>query len=102
MGNVVESQLNQSPNRCGYLWTLPMFHVMGEHQTQAISSISDISAGWTFPWAITAVRGTHYCLCKIDYPLIWHMLRTEPITYFCAAPTVNTLLCRSEGAVRLP
>lgn len=30
------------------------------------------------------------------------MLRSEPITHFCAAPTVNTLLCRSEGAMRLP
>lgn len=30
MGNVVESQLNQSPRRCGYLWVLPMFHAMGE------------------------------------------------------------------------
>lgn len=30
MGNVVESQLNQSPNRCGYLWILPMFHAMGK------------------------------------------------------------------------
>lgn len=29
MGNVVESQLNQSPQRCGYLWVLPMFHAMG-------------------------------------------------------------------------
>lgn len=30
------------------------------------------------------------------------MLRTEPITHFCAAPTVNTLLCHSKKAVRLP
>lgn len=86
LGNVVESQLNQSPERCGYLWVLPMFHAMG----------------WTFPWAITAVRGTHYCLRKIDYPLLWRLLKTEPITHFCAAPTVNTLLCHSKEARRLP
>jgi acyl-CoA synthetase (AMP-forming)/AMP-acid ligase II len=29
MGNIVESQLNMSPHRCGYLWILPMFHAMG-------------------------------------------------------------------------
>jgi long-subunit acyl-CoA synthetase (AMP-forming) len=29
MGNIVESQLNMGPDRCGYLWTLPMFHAMG-------------------------------------------------------------------------
>lgn len=51
---------------------------------------------------MTAVRGTHYCLRKIDYPQIWRLLRDEPITHFCAAPTVNTLLCHDAGAVRLP
>lgn len=85
MGNIVESQLNQSPNRCGYLWVLPMFHAIG----------------WKFPWAIIAMRGTHYCLRKVDYPYLWHLLRTEPITHFCAAPTVNTLFCCAKEAVRL-
>lgn len=59
-------------------------------------------SGWTFPWSITAVRGTHYCLRKIDYPQIWRLLRTEGITHFCAAPTVNTLLCNSPEAEKLP
>ncbi|KAJ5178317.1 uncharacterized protein N7500_001016, partial [Penicillium coprophilum] len=86
MSDIVESQLNRSPDRCGYLWVLPMFHAIG----------------WTFPWAITALRGTQYCLRKIEYPQIWKMLRTAPITHFCAAPTVNTLLCHAEEAVRLP
>ncbi|KAL4809539.1 hypothetical protein BDV18DRAFT_167499 [Aspergillus unguis] len=86
LGNVVESHLNLDEGRCGYLWVLPLFHAMG----------------WTFPWAITAVRGTHYCLRKIDYPHIWQLLKKEPITNFCAAPTVNTLLCRDEEAARLP
>ncbi|OJJ84880.1 uncharacterized protein ASPGLDRAFT_1517172 [Aspergillus glaucus CBS 516.65] len=85
MGNVVESQPNQSPNRCGYLWILPMFHTIG----------------WTSPWAIKAVRGTHYCLRKVDYPHLWHLLRTEPITHFCAAPAVNTLLRCAKEAVQL-
>lgn len=31
LGNVVESGLNlkEGEGRCGYLWTLPMFHAMG-------------------------------------------------------------------------
>lgn len=85
LGNVIESGMNYHTGRCGYLWTLPMFHAMG----------------WTFPWAVTAVRGTHYCLRKIDYPLIWHLLKTENITHFNAAPTVNTLLCAAKEAEKL-
>ena len=86
LGNVIESGLNYHTGRCRYLWTLPMFHAMG----------------WTFPWAVTAARGTHYCLRKIDYPLIWKLLRDERITHYCAAPTVNTLLCSAKEAGRLP
>lgn len=86
LGNVVESGLTSSDGRrCKYLWTLPMFH----------------ACGWTFPWSVTAVRGTHYCLRKIDYPEIWRLLKEEGITHYCAAPTVNTLLCHDENAARL-
>ncbi|KAH8653356.1 2-succinylbenzoate-CoA ligase [Xylariales sp. PMI_506] len=86
LANIIESGLNYNVGRCRYLWTLPMFHAMG----------------WTFPWSITAVRGTHYCLRKIDYPLIWKLLKEEKITHFNAAPTVNTLLCASKDAQKLP
>ncbi|KAB8278758.1 hypothetical protein BDV30DRAFT_202595 [Aspergillus minisclerotigenes] len=86
VGNVIESGLNSHRGRCRYLWTLPMFH----------------ACGWTFPWAVTAVRGTHYCLRKIDYPQIWNILKQEHITHFNAAPTVNTLLCNSKDAEPLP
>lgn len=85
LGNVIESGLNYHTGRCRYLWTLPMFHAMG----------------WTFPWAVTAVRGTHYCLRKIDYPAIWKLLKDEGITHYNAAPTVNTLLCAAKEAGRL-
>ena len=85
LGNVIESGLNYHTGRAGYLWTLPMFHAVG----------------WTFPWAVTAVRGTHFCLRKIDYPLIWKLLKSENITHFNAAPTVNTLLCASKVAEKL-
>lgn len=50
---------------------------------------------------MTAVRGTHYCLRKVDYPHIWYLLKHERISHFNAAPTVNTLLCNDEEAVRL-
>ena len=89
IGNVVESNLNthiSTADRCHYLWTLPMFHAMG----------------WTFPWAVTAVRGTHYCLRKIDYPEIWRLLKDEKISHYNAAPTVNTLLCADPNAAELP
>ncbi len=86
LANVIECGLNYHTGRCRYLWTLPMFHAMG----------------WTFPWAVTAVRGTHYCLRKIDYPEIWRLLRDEHITHYNAAPTVNTLLCAAKEATRLP
>ncbi|KAK7938106.1 uncharacterized protein PG986_014974 [Apiospora aurea] len=87
LANIIESGLNYNgTGRCRYLWTLPMFHAMG----------------WTFPWSVTAVRGTHYCLRKIDYPLIWRLLKEEKITHFNAAPTVNTLLCASPEAEKLP
>ncbi|KAL2887223.1 Acetate/butyrate--CoA ligase AAE7, peroxisomal [Ceratocystis lukuohia] len=86
MGGIVDNGLNVQDRRCKYLWILPMFHAMG----------------WTFPWSVTAVRGTHYGLRKIDYPLIWKILKEEGITHFCAAPTVNTLLCNSPEAERLP
>lgn len=51
---------------------------------------------------MTAVRGTHYCLRKIDYGVIWRLLKTEGITHFNAAPTVNTLLCNHPDAEKLP
>ncbi len=85
LANVIESGLNYHEGRCRYLWTLPMFHAMG----------------WTFPWAVTAVRGTHYCLRKIDYPEIWRLLKQEKISHYNAAPTVNTLLCAAKEAERL-
>lgn len=89
LANIIESNLNSGgagADRCHYLWTLPMFHAMG----------------WTFPWAVTAVRGTHYTLRKIDYPEIWRLLKEEKISHYNAAPTVNTLLCADEKAEKLP
>ena len=89
LANVIESNLNvpiSTADRAHYLWTLPMFHAMG----------------WTFPWAVTAVRGTHYTIRKVDYPVIWKLLKEEKISHFNAAPTVCTLLLADENAEKLP
>ena len=58
--------------------------------------------GWTFPWSVVAVRGVNVCLRKIDYPLIWRLLKEKGITHFNAAPTVNTLLVAAKEAEKLP
>ncbi|KJZ74064.1 hypothetical protein HIM_06513 [Hirsutella minnesotensis 3608] len=84
LGNIIESGFNTG--RCRYLWTLPMFHAIG----------------WTCPWSVVAVRGVNVCLRKIDYPLIWRLLKEEGITHFNAAPTVNTLLVAAKEAEKLP
>ena len=47
LGEVIEAELGHQPV---YLWTLPMFHCNG----------------WCFPWAVTAVGGTHVCLRQVD------------------------------------
>ncbi|CAM9531240.1 unnamed protein product [Ectocarpus sp. 12 AP-2014] len=53
-----------------YLWTLPMFHCNG----------------WCFPWAVTAVCGTHVCLRYVRAAEILSAIAREGITHLCAAP----------------
>ena len=101
LANAIESGVNFNTGRCRYLWTLPMFHATGTYSIIRGKENLLIATGWTFPWAITAVRGTHYCLRKIDYPHIWRLLKEEKVTHFNAAPTVNTLLCNDKNAERL-
>ena len=59
-----------------YLWMLPMFHCNG----------------WCFPWAVTAMGGTHLCLRKIEPPLVVNLIQSEAVSHFCAAPTVLIML----------
>lgn len=68
-----------------YLWTLPMFHCNG----------------WCFPWAVTAVGGTHVCLRKVDPALVWDLLESEGVTHYNGAPTVHILLVNHPKAHRL-
>ena len=68
-----------------YLWTLPMFHCNG----------------WCFPWAVTAVAGTHVCLRRVDPARIWRLFTDEGVTLYCGAPTVQIMLMNHPNARRL-
>ena len=57
-----------------FLWTLPMFHCNG----------------WCFPWAVTAVGGTHVTLRRVEPAAIWEAVERHGVTHFNAAPTVLT------------
>jgi fatty-acyl-CoA synthase len=78
LGNVIETQMNYETR---YLWTLPMFHCNG----------------WTYPWAVTAVAGTHVCLRKVEPGRIWDLFESEEISHYCAAPTVQIPLANHDG-----
>ena len=68
-----------------YLWTLPMFHCNG----------------WSFPWAVTIMGGTHLCLRKVEAATIWRHLRESGVTHLCAAPTVLTMIAWDAAAAPL-
>src|SRR5690606_26890146 len=77
-GNVLVWSLPQHPV---YLWTLPMFHCNG----------------WCFPWAVTAVAGTHVCLRKVQPEAVLSAISEHGVTHFCGAPIVlNSLLNAPE------
>jgi fatty-acyl-CoA synthase len=68
-----------------YLWTLPMFHCNG----------------WCFPWAVTAVAGTHVCLRRVDPEIVWELFEREGVTHYNGAPTVHIALVNHPKARRL-
>jgi fatty-acyl-CoA synthase len=65
-----------------FLWTLPMFHCNG----------------WCFPWAVTAIGGTHVELRRVEPARIWRAIRDEGVTHLAAAPTVLTGLAYGPWA----
>ncbi len=73
LGNVLVCGLDPSSV---YLWTLPMFHCNG----------------WCFPWAVTAVAGTHVCLRGVDPAEIFRSIARNNVTNMSAAPIVLTML----------
>ncbi len=79
LGELLETRMSSDSV---YLWTLPMFHCNG----------------WCYPWAVTAIGGTHVCLRKPDPALVWRLVREEGVTHFCAAPTVLIALVNHPDA----
>ena len=70
--------------RSVYLWTLPMFHCNG----------------WSYPWAVTAVGGTHVCLRKVDPALVFESIARHRVTHLCGAPIVLNMLVHAPDAVK--
>ena len=81
IGNVVAMGLQ---SRSVYLWTLPLFHCNG----------------WTHPWAVTAVGGTHICLRGIDPTKIFQLLASESVTHMAAAPVVLSMLIHAPADIK--
>jgi len=78
MGNALAFRLTPDT---AYLWTLPMFHCNG----------------WTYPWAVTLVGGTHVCLRQVDAARIFELIGSERVTHLCAAPIVLNMLIHSPA-----
>jgi 3-(methylthio)propionyl---CoA ligase len=67
-----------------YLWTLPMFHCNG----------------WTYPWAVTAVAGTHICLRRVEPAAIFAAIAAHGVTHLCGAPIVLNMLVHAPDGVK--
>jgi fatty-acyl-CoA synthase len=78
LGEIIESRLGPETV---YLWTLPMFHCNG----------------WGFPWAVTAIGGTHVCLRGQRPADIFDLIATAGITHLSAAPTVLLAMINHPG-----
>jgi fatty-acyl-CoA synthase len=83
IGNAITFGLDR---RSVYLWTLPMFHCNG----------------WSYPWAVTAVAGTHVCLRRVDPAPIFAAIAEHRITHLCGAPIVLNLLVHAPDTVKRP
>ena len=82
IGNAISFGLDRNSV---YLWTLPMFHCNG----------------WTYPWAVTAVAGTHVCLRRVEPAAIFQAIAEHRATHLCGAPIVlNMLVHAPAGAGR--
>ena len=56
--------------------------------------------GWTYPWAVTAVAGTHVCLRRVDPAAIFAMIAEHRVTHLCGAPIVLNLLVHAPDEVK--
>ncbi|MGH6948056.1 MAG: acyl-CoA synthetase [Kiloniellales bacterium] len=83
LGNIQVWEMDWHPT---YLWTLPMFHCNG----------------WCFPWAVTALAGTHVCLRKVEAEAIYRAFAEEGVTHLCGAPIVMQAILGAPPAARRP
>lgn len=83
LSNVISFGL---PSGAVYLWTLPMFHCNG----------------WCYPWAVTAVAGTHVCLRAPHPKPVFEAIARHGVTHFCAAPVVLNMLINAPEEQRQP
>jgi len=81
LGNIMAVELDR---QSVYLWTLPMFHCNG----------------WTFPWAVTAIGGTHVCLRRVEPAAIYAAIKRERVTHLCGAPIVMNMLANAPNEVK--
>ncbi len=81
LGNAITFGLDRNSV---YLWTLPMFHCNG----------------WTYPWAVTAVAGTHVCLRRVEPAAIFDAIAQHRVTHLCGAPIVLNLLIHAPEQVK--
>ncbi|MDR3373662.1 MAG: acyl-CoA synthetase [Ancalomicrobiaceae bacterium] len=82
-GNVITTGMTKHPV---YLWTLPMFHCNG----------------WSFPWAISVVAGTHVCLRWVRPKAIWEALAEHGVTHLCGAPIVMSTMLNAPAGDKRP
>lgn len=83
MGGALISHLDRHSR---YLWTLPMFHCNG----------------WSYPWSVTAMAGTHVCLRRVDPALIFPMIAEHGVTHMCGAPIVLNMLIHAPDEIKVP
>ncbi|MFV0298903.1 MAG: AMP-binding protein, partial [Hyphomicrobiaceae bacterium] len=56
--------------------------------------------GWTFTWINTARGMAHVCLRRVEAATIYHLIKDERITMFCAAPTVLISIANAPEEIR--
>ncbi len=83
VGNILTWSM---PSHPVYLWTLPMFHCNG----------------WTFPWAVTALGGTHVCLRKVEAGGIFRAIAEDGVTHMCGAPVVLGMIINASEQEKRP
>jgi fatty-acyl-CoA synthase len=83
IGNILTWSM---PSHPVYLWTLPMFHCNG----------------WCFPWAVTALAGTHVCLRKVEAGDIFRAIAEDGVTHMCGAPIVLGMIINASEQEKRP